>query len=322
MNLGKVGVIFNGGGFSGAFSVGFAKAIWKAGIRPQVIQGVSVGALSASKIVEDGIEGLEKIWLDIEKAGPSCIFNWWDIAKSVFNKSPSLFRNSGVMRLVSETDLRKVVESETLLQIITRNESRNWEKHVFLNHENRFREDPQLFGQTIVASAAPPGALEPVKIGDEWHSDGLGYSLTSMIATGCDTIFLLLNDQANDSQIRWDQRLSISRHILYEENVGLRLERILQKHKDFDIIFDNEADESEIPLSIKKMKKAVKSVRSVVSSAVKGEDINLVPHRIFVLHTKKPITTLHTFGFSKGDIKAAKEIGEYQAQEVLKKIMK
>ena len=52
MNLGKVGIIFTGGGFTGSFSVGVFEALWKAGIRPAHVQGISVGALSAAKVVE------------------------------------------------------------------------------------------------------------------------------------------------------------------------------------------------------------------------------------------------------------------------------
>ena len=65
MNLGTIGVIFTGGGFTGAISVGFAKAIWKSGLRPAHFQGSSVGALNATKMIEGGIDALEQTWLDI-----------------------------------------------------------------------------------------------------------------------------------------------------------------------------------------------------------------------------------------------------------------
>ena len=92
MNLGKVGVVFNGGGFTGAFSVGFAKAIWKNGIKPEIIQGVSVGAISAAKILEKGIDELERTWLEIEKSGASAIFNWWDVAPNIIKRNSGLFK--------------------------------------------------------------------------------------------------------------------------------------------------------------------------------------------------------------------------------------
>ena len=308
MDLGKVGVAFNGGGFCGAFSTGFAKGILESGIKPTCIQGVSVGALSAAKIVESNEDELEKVWLEMEKAGAKTAFNWSDIAPNIFRQNPSLFYNSGVLRVIDAIDMTKVAKSTTQLQIITRNESKGNKLNVFFNSNPKFQESPELLKKAILASAALQGGLPPVEIDGEKHSDGLNYSLEHLIESGCDTIFLLLNDQADENQIRWYQRMSIPRHILSEENTELRLDKFLRDHKDFDVIFSDDDSNNDLPL-IQRMKEAVKGARSVMSSAVKGDDINFVPHRIFVLNPRTPITTLSTLSFSKGDIKAAIEQG-------------
>ncbi len=328
-NLGKVGLIENGGGFSAAFSVGSTKAIYKCGIQPQVIQGVSAGALTATKIVEGGIEEAEKVWLEIERQGPKTIFNWWDLLTSVKNlvihKIPiqSFFRNEGLKRLIDSADMEKVVQAKELFQIVTRNESRGWIPHIFTNHEERFLQNPKLFRKPILATTALQGAFDSVEIDSEMHSDGIFYNLRAVIEEGCDTVFILLNDQSDENQNRFDQRLSKAKHALYEEAMALRLEKILEKYPDYDVISDHESEE-EAPSLIKAFKRAAKNAKSVMSSVAKGDDIGnlLVPHRIIVIIPRKPISTLHTFGFERGDIKAAIEQGEDQAKLLIKKVLK
>jgi NTE family protein len=194
MNLGKVGIIFNGGGFTGAFSVGYIKALWEYGIRPEHIQGVSVGALNAAKLLElENTKELEKIWLDIEKAKASNIFNWKDIPGNIVRRSDSLYKNKGLLDIIQKINIEKIINSPIKLQIVVCNES-NGEKEIFCSHDQMFKEDPKLLKEVILASASIPGILPLVKIGDQQYSDGIYFSLESMIETGCDTIFLFLND--------------------------------------------------------------------------------------------------------------------------------
>jgi len=324
MNLGKVGIIIGGGGFTGAFSVGDLKAIWEFGIKPKYIQGVSVGALNAAKIIEsDDPEKLVQLWLAIEKNGASSIFNWWDATKNIVARKPGLFTNKGVSAIINSFNLQKIIDSPIELQIACRNESKNWRMEIINSHEKRFRENPELLGKFLFAATALQGGLDPVEINGEKYSDAIGFSLEAMVETGCDTIFLLLNEQADKDQDRWDQRLSKARHILYDENVEFRLEKFLREHKDFDVIFEDEDDENEnIPMIIKKMMSAVKSARSVITSAARGNEINFAPHRIFPINTRTPISTLYTYGYMRGDIKAATEQGYDQTSTLLNKILK
>ena len=324
MNLGKVGVIFNGGGFTGAFSVGFAKAIWKNGIKPEYIQGVSVGALSGAKLVESGIEELEKVWLELEQRGAKSIFNWSDAVWNIPRKKSSIFNNHGIVELLSKADFAKIINSPTELQIVTTNESKDWEQEIFSNREEKYRDNPTSFKLPVLASTAVQGGLPPVMIDNEQHSDGMIFSLEAAAKAGCDTIFLLLNDQAGTKQDRWDQRLSMSRHMFYDRNVEYELKDFLRNHKDFDVAETSNLnlEDKNLPPLIKRMIRAARSLRSVASSAVQGEDINFVPHRIFPLHTRTPIETLSLFSLSNGDVKAAIEQGYDQASVLLDKILK
>jgi len=321
MNLGKVGIIFNGGGFAGAFSVGYTKALWEHGIRPAHIQGVSVGALNAAKLMDtEAYEDMEKIWLDIEKAKASTIFNWKDIPGNIVRKSESLYNNKGLLDIIQKINLNKIINSPTELQIVVCNESKG-EKEVFFSHDPRFKKNPELLKRIILASASIPGILPPVKISDQQYSDGIYFSLESMIETGCDTIFLFLNDQFTEESRRWDERLFNMRNFLYEEVISFRIKEALKEHPDFKL--ENEDPDGEnkfLPPILKKIRNIRQQIRSVASSIVNGDDINFVPHRIIILNTRTPISTLHATAFEIGDIKAAIEQGYDQASVLLKKL--
>ena len=321
MKLGKVGIIFNGGGFTGAFGVGFIKAIWEKGIRPEHIQGISVGALSAAKLLEtESIEELEKIWLDIESARASSVFNWKDIPVNIIKRASALYHNGGVLSIINKINVHKIISSPIELQIVTCNESMGKILSVFSSHDKRFKKDPELLRHVILASTSIPGIFPPVTIENEMHSDGIHFHMETMIKSGCDTIFLLLNDQSSSQ--RWDDRLFVIKDFLYEELVSIKLRDILQERPDFEILEGSDPDDPNpfLPPIINKIKVIGQQIKSVASSIVTGDDINFVPHRIVVMNTRTPISTLHTTGFELGDIKAAIEQGYDQASVLLKKL--
>ena len=321
MNLGKVGIIFNGGGFTGAFSVGYIKALWEYGIRPAHIQGVSVGALNAATIMNsESSEYLEKGWLDIEKAKASAIFNWKDIPGNIMRKSSSLYGSKGLMDIIQRIDVNKIIDSPTELQIVVCNESKG-EKEVFSSHDPIFKKDSGLLKQIILASASIPGILPVVKIGGQQYSDGIYFSLEAMIQTGCDTIFLFLNDQFAEESKRWDQRLFSMRNFLYEEVISFRIKEALKEHPDFKIENEDlDCETKSLPSILKKIKGIRQQIQSVASSIVSGDDINFVPHRLIVMNTRTPISTLSATAFEIGDIRAAIEQGYDQASVLMKKM--
>lgn len=321
MNLGKVGIIFNGGGFLGAFSVGYIKALWERGIRPAHVQGVSVGALNAAKLLElENTKELEQIWFEIEKAKASTVFNWKDIPQNIFKKSAALFGIKGLWDIIQKINVAKIISSPVELQIVTCNESMG-EKEIFSTRDEKFIKDPDLLRQAILASASIPGVLPRVKIGEDQYSDGIYFSLEPMMATGCDTIFLFLNDQYMEENQRWDERLFNMKNFLYEEVVSFRIKEALKEHPDFKLENgDLDGENKFLPPILKKIKNIRQQIRSVASSIVNGDDINFVPHRLIILNTRTPISTLHATAFEIGDIKAAIEQGYDQASVLLKKL--
>jgi hypothetical protein len=141
-----------------------------------------------------------------------------------------------------------------------------------------------------------------------------------MIETGCDTIFLFLNDQFAEEGRRWDERLFNMRNFLYEEVISFRIKEALKEHPDFGIENEDPDGENKLPSILKRIKNIRQQIRSVASSIASGDDINFVPHRIIILNTRTPISTLHATSFEIGDIKAAIEQGYDQASVLLKKL--
>ena len=86
MGLGKVGVVFGGGGFGGAYSVGHVKALAAHGVKADFVQGVSVGVMNAAKLVETNwdVAALEEKWRTVERLGASAIFRKTEILTVFF----------------------------------------------------------------------------------------------------------------------------------------------------------------------------------------------------------------------------------------------
>lgn len=320
MNLGRVGAILNGGGFAGAFSAGSLAAIFEKGISPVCLQGVSVGSLTVCKTAETGSpENAKNSWLEIEKKGAKSIFNWKDFMTTVPLQKNALYYNDGLQTLINSIDFHRVIDSQIEIQIVTKNESRDWELTVSSNREPRFKESPELFKKIVLASTAIPGFLPPVLIENEIHSDGVHFCLESMISAGCDTIFILLNDQ-DEEALRWDQRLTYSRHMLYEETIISRLEKVFQKHPDYYFLEDgNLGVDTKPPHLVKKIREQFKNI---LKDLAQGIDPDLTPHRIIVVHSRTPIPGLHTTGFKIGDIRAAIFQGYDQTKQLLDRLLK
>ncbi|HMV13232.1 MAG TPA: patatin-like phospholipase family protein [Nitrosomonas sp.] len=76
----KKALILSGGGAKGCFEVGAVKQLWSKGWRPDIICGVSVGALNAAKLAErkdTSPAELEEIWRELrpEKRGGRAVYS-------------------------------------------------------------------------------------------------------------------------------------------------------------------------------------------------------------------------------------------------------
>src|SRR6201982_1745944 len=75
---GQVVLVLQGGGALGAYQAGVYQALHEAGLEPNWVVGVSIGAINSAIIVgnkpEHRLEKLEKFWMDITARAP---FTLW-----------------------------------------------------------------------------------------------------------------------------------------------------------------------------------------------------------------------------------------------------
>lgn len=159
----KNALILPGGGFRGAYQVGFIKALQAKDLRFDLVAGVSVGALNGALLAQGDIALLENLWDEIDKLGPRAIFNYWPFWKLPFKRS--LCSTDPLKRLLtSYIDQEKIRASSTQL-FLAATSLRTGQWKWFTN------DSPDLV-DGLVASCALPPFFEPVRIGDEFYVDG------------------------------------------------------------------------------------------------------------------------------------------------------
>lgn len=201
---GKIGLAALGGGLNGGFSAGALDYIWEEKITPNIIEPISVNVLNVVSVVsQDSVKPLIDLWLDIGRRGPTVVFRYIEILWRIFFKQNSLFTAKTIDWLIEQhLDIKKFYNSPILIEIVTRNESHNCELNFFpnrLDHQPT-EQDRRHLKKIIKASVALRGIFPPVRINDEWHSDGLIFNLDRMVRQGCRTIIILSNE--HDQQVR------------------------------------------------------------------------------------------------------------------------
>ncbi len=313
MNLGKVGMILNGGGFTGAYGVGFVKALAAKGIKPSFVQSVSVGVFSGGNLVGSNwdVDALEKKWKETEQLGSKKIFgpSWTGFLKNF--RGPNLFSNDGASKFLVDTlDLEAIVASPIKFQVVTYNEKK-LRHHIFSNHDPNIRQNPKLMKQLMLAAIGLQGFLPPVMINGEWHSDGGTFVLGEAIKAECDTIFILSNSRlcyntcTDTGRLPWYNRI-VLRVDFANDLLEIRAIRQAIYH-GYKLIENNPcAVFSNVhPLNKRrgqKLKKIIGGMRKALSG---GPDSTYVPPRIILLTPAKPISSLCTRNCHKGDITAA-----------------
>jgi predicted patatin/cPLA2 family phospholipase len=312
MNLGKVGIVFGGGGLAGCYSIGFIKALTAKGIKPDYIQGVSVGAITSAKLLSTdwNIEDVEKSWLLIQSLGPSSIFDRREIPMNAARLNPSLFSNQKILKLMIETiNLDKIINSPIEYHIIAYNCNKK-EVTVFSNRNEIIKNNPELLKKTILASIGLYGFLPPILINEDWHADGMSFMLNEPIKAKCDTIFILLNNNWGKNQTNYG-KLSFYKQIIsgFHDLVIQINEREIKyaKSRGYGIIENNPSGRfDDIDPFYKKIRRKIKHIVDNTVEAVKtdAEIENIfLPHRIVILTPPNPIPTLDTIHFQQADLR-------------------
>jgi NTE family protein len=158
--------VLGGGGVLGAVEVGMLRALFRAGYRPDVVIGTSIGAVNGALVAADPSEGvterLVRLWTSPEAA-------------TVYGDSlgRQMRRFAARTHLHSPLPLRRLLEGELGenstfddLKVPFRCCAASIERAA----EHWFHDGPLV--DAVLASSSVPGLLPPMRIGDEHFVDG------------------------------------------------------------------------------------------------------------------------------------------------------
>ncbi len=311
-NLGKIGMIFNGGGLAGCYSVGFAKALAEKGIKPDYVQGVSVGALTSAKLISTdwNVGELEKLWLKIQEIGPASIFNKWDLTRTAPTLSEALFDERNILdRVIRTINFKAIVDSPIRYHVVANN--RNKKKFVvFSNNDPALRENPDRYKEILQAATGLYGFLRSILIDGDWYGDGMSFLLNEAIKARCDTIFILLNDRIGPTPKNYGELSFYLQFISGFHDCVMQLDEREIKYarsRGYDIIENNPSGRfDDTNPNHKKIRRRIKHIISETIEAAKtdGDVADIFsPHRIIILTPPNPIPTLHTLSFKQANPK-------------------
>jgi NTE family protein len=162
----RVAFVLSGGGSLGAMQAGQLLAMFEAGITPDLVIGVSAGALNGAAIAYDSsvaaAEQLATIWQSLRT---DYIFRGSRLERAwhVVRGHPNLYRSDGLVDLVNRfLPVNNLSELSTPFEACTVNiDDARLDFHS--------TGDPR---KVLVASASLPGVFKPVVINGSRHVDG------------------------------------------------------------------------------------------------------------------------------------------------------
>lgn len=186
---GRTAFVLAGGGSRGAVQVGMLAELVDRGIRADCVFGASVGAVNGAAYCGDptprGIRRVEDVWRSLsgEVVFPrGRVQGPW----TFFQQRPAVHSNAGLRKLIEDgVDYRLLEEAEIPLEVVAT--SLNDGRECWLTHGSVV--------DAVLASAAIPALLPPVRIGDDLLVDGgvvNNVPLQRAIDAGATRIYVLL----------------------------------------------------------------------------------------------------------------------------------
>ena len=196
-----IGLVLQGGGALGAYQAGVYQALHEAGLEPDWVAGVSIGAVNAAIIAgnkpEHRVEKLEKFWMDITARDPYTTWFEGDSARKLRNGLSAtqgmIFGQPGFFQPVplsgffaprgarfatamyDTSPLHQTLEKLVNFKLINEGHVRfavgavNVETANFIYFDNAVRE---VEPEHIMASGALPPGLPMIRIGRHHYWDG------------------------------------------------------------------------------------------------------------------------------------------------------
>jgi NTE family protein len=192
--------VYSGGGSRGDYHIGFVRRRAELGDDPQVVTGVSVGALVAAFIAQypvgqfpEAAKNLETLFDSVETS--DIWKRWFPFGKLHGIHKPSFLNSEPLRELIDEKlDARAVNKSNRWLRIGATS--------LTSGQYKIFGGDFVPLKKAVEASAAFPAMFRPVRIGGEWYTDGGVRTVTpiqSAIDAGATHIHVCMTGPPNPS---------------------------------------------------------------------------------------------------------------------------
>jgi NTE family protein len=158
--------VLGGGANLGAHEVGMLRALFEAGIRPDLVIGTSVGAVNAAVVAASpapaAVGKLEALWIGLGRHG---VFgaSLRDRLGTAVRSRTHLYANQPLRALLeASVPVRRIEDLQLPFQCVAASIERSM--------DHWFTEGPVI--DAVLASCAVPGLLPPVEIGGEHFLDG------------------------------------------------------------------------------------------------------------------------------------------------------
>jgi NTE family protein len=162
----QIAFVLGGGANLGAHEVGMLRALFEAGIRPDLVLGTSVGAVNAAVVAAfpgmAAIERLEDVWLGLGSGG---VFgaSMRDRLATAARSRTHLYSSGPLRRLLEKAlPVSRIEDLRLPFQCVAASIERAM--------DHWFTEGPLI--DAVLASCAVPGLLPAVRIGAEHYLDG------------------------------------------------------------------------------------------------------------------------------------------------------
>ncbi len=160
--------VLGGGGVLGAVEVGMLRALFERGVTPELVLGTSVGALNGAMVARQPdasvIDRLTELWRSASSSGREVVSaHPLRTVRRAVATGTNLYSVQPIkQRLIDEFGDLTIEELSVRFQVCAASIERA--------AEHWFDSGPVV--DAVVASAAVPGLLPPVKVGDEHFLDG------------------------------------------------------------------------------------------------------------------------------------------------------
>jgi NTE family protein len=162
----EVAFVLGGGGVMGAHEVGMLQALAEAGVRPELVLGTSVGALNGVFVAAhadpaEAVPELAAVWRE-GVAAEAFAGSLFGRVRTLARSGTHLHSNEPLRQLLEALPVERIEDLALPFQCVAASIERaaaHW-----------FTAGPIV--PAVLASAAVPGLLPPVRVGDEHFFDG------------------------------------------------------------------------------------------------------------------------------------------------------